>query len=342
MIKTTVRMNQGSACRHAQGTGRSGMAQQSNSPLGSWSRASRSSVEPWYGRIRSYRAARSLEEVIQAWSGVYASYRRSGLIPRHPLCVYLLRQAVDPSVLVVVDAGLTRRGRLEDGAHRPTQGLATLTAIPDVGQGIPLDEIYGQEIDELRRMRRAPIECVLMTDDRQDDRRSMTAVFALMSWVFFYGIYLGKTDLVFGVHPRHVAFYRRMLGAVELGPERTCPRVQDAPVVGLRLDLLNAVTAPRKARAIEHFLKHPLARDEFADRFQLSWSSIQGSVIEEYLGVKTDGPWAFRRRTPSGLPSPARLASRRRLVPSRRAHRRKSDDAPGKTSPARTDHPGSE
>jgi hypothetical protein len=38
------------------------------------------------------------------------------------------------------------------------------------------------------------------------------------------------------VNPRHVAFYKRMLGFNQLGPERMCSRV-NAPAVLLRLEL---------------------------------------------------------------------------------------------------------
>lgn len=44
------------------------------------------------------------------------------------------------------------------------------------------------------------------------------------------------TDLLIEVNPRHVRFYRAMLGFEVLGEERTCARV-DAPAVLLRLDL---------------------------------------------------------------------------------------------------------
>ena len=47
------------------------------------------------------------------------------------------------------------------------------------------------------------------------------------------------TDILIEVNPRHVRFYRSMLGFEVLGPERTCPRV-NAPAVLLRLRLDHA------------------------------------------------------------------------------------------------------
>jgi hypothetical protein len=44
------------------------------------------------------------------------------------------------------------------------------------------------------------------------------------------------TDLLVEVNPRHVLFYKRMLGFTDCGPERLDPRV-GAPAVLLRLDL---------------------------------------------------------------------------------------------------------
>ena len=43
--------------------------------------------------------------------------------------------------------------------------------------------------------------------------------------------------MIIEVHPRHAGFYKRMLGFTEIGGEKACPRVNDAPAVLLHLDM---------------------------------------------------------------------------------------------------------
>ena len=280
-----------------------------------------------YGRCRAYRPVGCIEEVIQAWSGVYDSYRLIRLISPSPHRIHLMPQAVDSSVLVVVDSAIHSAA----GQRGWRNGLATITAIPDVGRGIPLDEIYGEELDLLRRTSRVPIEAVLLRDDRSGDSRSMDAKFGLMRWVFFYGLYSGQTDLVFGVHPRHAPFYRRMMGATVLGREATCPRVGNAPVVGLRIDLLATLTSNQRPRAVQYIFERPLARDELTDRFELTWSAIRGTVIQKYLDDNFDGRWPSTRTPRSVLPSSGHRAPLRQLSPSQLASRRRLGARPGRT-----------
>ncbi|HZX25769.1 MAG TPA: long-chain N-acyl amino acid synthase, partial [Telluria sp.] len=56
-----------------------------------------------------------------------------------------------------------------------------------------------------------------------------------ISYIYAHNIH-GYTDYVIEVNPRHVLFYKRMLGFQDWGPERPCTRV-GAPAVLLRLEL---------------------------------------------------------------------------------------------------------
>jgi hypothetical protein len=234
----------------------------------------------------TYRPARSLEEVILAWRNVHQCYLESGLVSENPHRIHLVPQAVSPATLVVMTE--PPPGAFADDAEHI--GIATISGYPDLGEGLPLDDVFRKEMDELRAAGRNLMEVGLLADGRTGMSRCMETKFALMRWVYFYGLYAGQTDLVLGVHPRHVAFYQRFLGCVQFAAESTCPRVNNAKVVGLRLDLLASLHAVPRPRGIATFLSEPITRDDLADRFLLRWSAIEGTVIGDYLGQLKEAP----------------------------------------------------
>jgi len=122
----------------------------------------------------------------------------------------------------------------EDAQGQPA---ATITLAFDSRNGLPCDEIYGPELNALRAQGRRLSEVMRLAIDEEHahSKGLLVNIFILCS------VYMRRvkhfSDFVIEVNPRHVAFYRRMLAFEPAGPERLCPRVQDAPAVLLRLDL---------------------------------------------------------------------------------------------------------
>lgn len=113
-------------------------------------------------------------------------------------------------------------------------GTATLGL--DGPAGLHADQLYGQE---LARLRGPGVRLCEITRLAVDTPHSTLEVLGqLFHLAYLHGrLIRGATDLVIEVHPRHVGFYRRMLGFVQLGKEKPCPRVNNAPAVLLHLDL---------------------------------------------------------------------------------------------------------
>jgi hypothetical protein len=119
------------------------------------------------------------------------------------------------------------------------QGRAagTITLVFDAEAGLPCDEIFHSELDGLRASGRRLVEVTRLAIDEEHTHCKALLVH------FFNFIYIytrrvcAYTDFVIEVNPRHVLYYRRLLGFEALGPERPCPRVQGAPAVLLRLNL---------------------------------------------------------------------------------------------------------
>jgi len=111
--------------------------------------------------------------------------------------------------------------------------VGTMSLCLDRGR-LPADENFGDKLDELRAQGCRLCEPSRLAIDKGMSKR----VFAAMIHISY--IYAHKladfTDYVIEVNPRHVAFYKRMLGFSDFGGERDCPRV-GAPAVLLRLPL---------------------------------------------------------------------------------------------------------
>lgn len=113
--------------------------------------------------------------------------------------------------------------------------IGTLTLGLDSPKGLLVEDLYKAEILALRESGRKVCELTKLAVDQTHGSRHVLA--SLFHIAYIYGrVMQDYTDVVIEVNPRHVAFYKRMLGFVELGSERICSRV-NAPAVLLKLDL---------------------------------------------------------------------------------------------------------
>jgi hypothetical protein len=100
--------------------------------------------------------------------------------------------------------------------------------------GLPADENFRDKLDDLRAQRRLLCEPSRLAIDKGVSKRVFAALIHI-SYIYAHNIH-GYTDYVIEVNPRHVMFYKRMLGFRDFGGQRECTRV-GAPAVLLRLEL---------------------------------------------------------------------------------------------------------
>lgn len=113
--------------------------------------------------------------------------------------------------------------------------IGTLTLGLDSPKGLLVEDLYKAEIGALRESGRKVCELTKLAVDQTHGSRHVLA--SLFHIAYIYGrVMQGYTDVVIEVNPRHVSFYKRMLGFIELGSERMCSRV-NAPAILLKLDL---------------------------------------------------------------------------------------------------------
>lgn len=217
----------------------------------------------------SMGVARTMDEVVEAWSLVHDSYVRAGLIDPKPEGIHTVPQAAGPQAAVIV-------GRLGDVT------VATMTAILDNPAGLPLDTVYKTELDAMRADGRRLMELGLFADRRERIGRSLTAILELMRYVFHFGMVNQRTDGVIGVHPRHAAFYTKYFSFRIAGRETTYATVKDRPVILLRLDWQKLLAQEPKPMGLAYFLEHRIAQESFAERFL--WSGGEEGCLAGRAG----------------------------------------------------------
>ena len=119
-------------------------------------------------------------------------------------------------------------------AHQHDETIGTMTIGFDNGRGLLADDLFKAEIDALRAEGHAVCEFTKLALDRNDCSREVLASLFHVAYLYAHRVH-GYARLVIEVNPRHVRYYRRMLGFEVMGPERMNLRVM-APAVLLCLD----------------------------------------------------------------------------------------------------------
>jgi hypothetical protein len=114
------------------------------------------------------------------------------------------------------------------------QVVGTMSLCLDRETSLPADENFRDKLDELRAQDRRLCEPSRLAIDKGVTKRVFASLIHI-SYIYSHNIH-GFTDYVIEVNPRHVMFYKRMLGFEDFGGERACTRV-GAPAVLLRLPL---------------------------------------------------------------------------------------------------------
>ncbi len=132
-------------------------------------------------------------------------------------------------------------------AKEDARVLATLSMVCDnTFLGLPSDQIYGGELDELRRQGRRLVEISSLADVGLRQRDFVATFVALVRLLAHIYLSQEADAMVITCTPRHGNFYRRVMGFVPLGPCRPYPWVQNTVAQAYLLDVdLLATNAPR-------------------------------------------------------------------------------------------------
>lgn len=121
------------------------------------------------------------------------------------------------------------------------QFVATLRVIPDSPVGLPMDDVFPERLDALRRAGRRPCEIASMAFLEADGVGAREILFVLFRLAYLAARHVvGGTDFVASVMAHHRAFYRRMLLFDEVDRETRIGPKSGCPVSFVRLNLETA------------------------------------------------------------------------------------------------------
>lgn len=114
---------------------------------------------------------------------------------------------------------------------------ATISLVFDSPQGLPSDEIFAGDLAAMRGQGRRLVEVTRLAIAPEFAGARLLLI-RLFNFIYLHARKVMNSDaFVIEVNPRHVAFYRRLLGFEVMTPQRPCPRVGGAPAVLLHLPL---------------------------------------------------------------------------------------------------------
>lgn len=194
-----------------------------------------------------YRVARSRREIEEAFSLVYKEYASRGYIPKHyksNLRISIFNAVCSTVTFVAVEG---------------KKVVATVTLIPDSPLGIPMDKIYKDEVDGLRKKGLKVAEVSQLSIDSELFPKSwfsmfnfskLIFVFKLFKVVLDYAIYVaGLDELCIAVNPAHQYLYR-FITFEQMGGLKYYGSVNRAPAVAFRCELTGAKEKVKNKRGL--------------------------------------------------------------------------------------------
>jgi hypothetical protein len=184
---------------------------------------------PNVARVRAFsdvqfKIASTREEREAAFHLVYNSYLKAGLGEAN---YYQMRvtpyHLTDRSEIFIA----TRRGEV----------IFTMTLIMDGPElGVPMESVYGEEVERLRRQRLWLGEVSCLADCQRHTKEFFPIFLATSRLMVQYARCRGLDALIAAVHPRHARFYHRFMDFQFFGLWKTYPTVLNNPAVALWLE----------------------------------------------------------------------------------------------------------
>lgn len=112
--------------------------------------------------------------------------------------------------------------------------MGSMTLYYDDGSLLPADNIFHNELNLLRKqgIKLVEVSRLVIKKDFQHQREILLS---LINTIYIHAFRIMNFDeFIIEVNPRHVDYYKKLLGFVQYGEVKECPRVNGAPAVLLR------------------------------------------------------------------------------------------------------------
>jgi hypothetical protein len=169
-----------------------------------------------------FKVADSARELFEAYHLLYHEYVQAGYAQENKNQILLTKHHLLPKTTVLL-------------AKSENAVISTATLVPDSDQfGLPMDDLYGKELESLRRQRRKVVEVCSLASSTQ--RFSWSGIHNFTRLLFLYCVFLDVDDVCVMVNPKHVPIYKRLCELELFGEQKHYHRV-NAPAVALRADV---------------------------------------------------------------------------------------------------------
>jgi hypothetical protein len=124
-------------------------------------------------------------------------------------------------------------------AKAGSQVVGTLSLVQDSPVGLPMDEIYREELSGFRAQGRRVCEVSALAIDQEYRTSGVGILMRLVRLMMIYAAHVNQLDdMCIAVNPRHADFYLKAFrSSHSLGGVKEYRRVNGAPAVGVHLDL---------------------------------------------------------------------------------------------------------
>lgn len=210
------------------------------------------------------RAIRTAEEGRAAFRLLYQQYRKRGYCAANASEIYFAPQALEsPSkIFMLKDSG---------------QLIGTIALIADSVKGLPMDQLFKEELDGLRIKGRRIAEVGMLALDMSRHGRSMFSLGNIKKMNYLFTLYkimfdaaradLGVSDLVINMNPKHTSLYK-YLAFEAMGEVKHYPGCSK-PALPMRMEVSRAI---EKARLKGGGFFYNIGSDS-RDRASYDWSS---------------------------------------------------------------------
>lgn len=213
----------------------------------------------------SIKIANTLEEREAAYRMAYQVYRNKGYIQENAN-EWLLQpfDAARETVIFIVQ-------------DQQKNVAGSITLVFDGSVKLPADKIYKEELSNLRNMGKkiTEISRLVISPDYRNSREILVLLF---NYLAIYSYHVKHYDnLIIEVNPRHKEYYKAILCFDEIGSEKPCPQVQNAPAVLLNLPLL------RFQSEVQRCHQKPLIEKKDRTLYPYFLKSVQENLVASYL-----------------------------------------------------------
>ena len=170
-----------------------------------------------------YKIASTQHNREAAFRLVYDAYRRQDIVSPNRYRMRVTPYHLLPTTDVFV------------ALHRE-RVLCTVTLVGDADLGVPMEDVYADEIARRRRHGISLGEASSLAIRRSDFPGLFPVFIRLTQLMFRCSEHRGVQQVVIAVHPRHARFYQRLMKFRVFGEQRAYPRVGNQPAVALCLD----------------------------------------------------------------------------------------------------------